>query len=168
MAQQRSGAVATFAYLPPGLRLANAIRSCGLYLTDTLAPSGLAPYYPFPPGLLTSFGSWLDVLAAGAFLAGATIFALREARERPWLLMGWLWFLGLLVPVIGLVQLGDQARADRYTYLPLIGIFIAFAWTCADVVARRPRARPLVAAACTVTLILICASCSLTISAIWV
>jgi hypothetical protein len=148
LAQQRSGAVATLAYLPLHLRLANAIRSCGLYLTDTLAPSGLAPYYPFPPGLLTSLGSWLDVLAASAFLVGATLFALREARERPWLAMGWLWFLGLLVPVIGLVQLGDQGRADRYTYLPLIGIFIAVAWTCADVVARRPRSRAFVAAAC--------------------
>jgi hypothetical protein len=148
LAQASGGAVQRLDQLPFGLRAANAVRSYGLYLVDTLAPSGLAPYYPFPPGLLTSFGSWLDVIACMAFLVGASLFALREAPRRPWLAMGWLWYLGVLVPMIGLVQIGDQARADRYTYLPLIGIFVAAAWSCAELVQRRPRARTLVAAAC--------------------
>jgi hypothetical protein len=153
VAQQQAGAVQDFAQLPPSLRVANAVRSYGLYLVDTISPVGLAPYYPFPPGLLASFGSWLDVIASGCFLLGASLFALREARRWPWLAMGWLWYLGLLVPMIGVVQLGDQARADRYTYLPLIGLFVAAAWACADVVERRPRARPLVAAACAAALL---------------
>jgi tetratricopeptide (TPR) repeat protein len=67
--------------------------------------------------------------------------------------VGWLWYLGVLVPMIGLVQLGYQARADRYTYLPLIGIFVAAAWTLDDLVRRRPRLRPLVAAACAAALV---------------
>ena len=153
IAQERAGAVARLDYLPVSLRVANAVRSYGLYLVDTIAPSNLAPYYPFPPGLLTSAGSWLNVIASGCFLLGASVFVFREARRRPWLATGWLWYLGVLVPMIGLVQIGDQARADRYTYLPLIGIFVAAAWTCADVVERRPRARPLVAAACAAALL---------------
>jgi hypothetical protein len=152
-AQERAGAIATLSYIPVSLRVANAIRSYGLYLVDTIAPSGLAPYYPFPPGLLKSAGSWLDVIASGCFLAGASLFALREAPRRPWLAMGWLWYLGVLVPMIGLVQLGDHGRADRYTYLPLIGLFIVAAWACAELVERRPRARPLVAAACAAALL---------------
>jgi len=153
IAQSGGGAVAPLAYIPVSLRVANAIRSYGLYLVDTIAPSGLAPYYPFPPSLLTPAGAWIDVIASACFLAGASVFAFREARRRPWLAMGWLWYLGVLVPMIGLVQIGDQGRADRYTYLPLIGLFVIAAWTCADLVERQPRARPLVAAACTAALL---------------
>jgi hypothetical protein len=156
LAQQNSRAVVTLSKLPLSLRVANAIRSYGLYLVDTIAPTGLAPYYPFPLGLLRSTASWLDVIASSLFLVGASLFALREARERPWLTMGWLWYLGILVPMIGLVQIGSQARADRYTYLPLIGIFVAAAWTCAEIVERKPRARTLVAAACAAALLACC------------
>ncbi len=149
----QGSAFATLAYLPVPLRVANAIRSYALYLVDTLAPSGLAPYYPFPPGLLRSAGSWLDVIASGCFLVGASLYALREASRRPWLAMGWLWYLGVLIPMIGVIQVGDQGRADRYTYLPLIGIFVIAAWICAESVERRPRLRPFVAAACSAALL---------------
>jgi tetratricopeptide (TPR) repeat protein len=152
-AQQQCGAVQRLALLPLSLRVANAVRSYGLYLIDAISPARLAPYYPFPPGLLASFGSWQDVIASGCFLLGASVFALREAGKRPWLAMGWLWYLGVLFPMIGIVQIGDQGRADRYTYLPLIGIFVAAAWACAEVVERRPRARPLVAAGCAAVLL---------------
>lgn len=150
MVQERSGAVVTLARFPVWLRVPNAIRSYGVYLVDAIAPSGLAPFYPFPRNPV---GFWLDVLGSGCLLVGTSVFAIREARRRPWLAMGWLWYLGVLVPMIGLVQIGDQSRADRYTYLPLIGIFVVAAWSCAEVVERRPRARPIVAAACAAALL---------------
>ncbi|NIO13632.1 MAG: hypothetical protein GTO31_07115, partial [Xanthomonadales bacterium] len=67
-------------------------------------------------------------LGAGLFLAAATVLAVRRLRERPYVLVGWAWYLGTLLPVIGLVQVGEQARADRYAYLPLVGIYVVVAW----------------------------------------
>src|SRR5204862_4229240 len=75
-----------------------------------------------------------QIIASAVVLAGISVLAVGSARSRPWIIVGWLWFLGTLVPVIGLIQVGDQAWADRYTYLPLIGIFIAVVWTVADMV----------------------------------
>src|ERR1035441_7992824 len=74
----------------------------------------------------------LAIAGAGIVLALLSFFACWFARSRPYLLVGWLWYLGTLVPVIGLVQVGDQAWADRYTYLPLIGLFVAIVWGAAD------------------------------------
>ena len=76
------------------------------------------------------------MLLSAALLAGITLLALVQARRQPWLLVGWLWFVGTLVPVIGLVQVGDQARADRYVYIPHIGLFLALVWGARRLVER--------------------------------
>lgn len=122
---------------PFPLRLENAIVSCALYLEQTVWPAGLAVLYPYPRAIE---GSLVGVSAALLLLA--SWIAWRGAARRPHVAVGWAWFLVTLLPVIGLVQVGLQARADRYTYVPLIGIFVALVWTAAEWVQRRrwPRA----------------------------
>jgi Flp pilus assembly protein TadD len=137
VAQQTGGAIETFEHVPAAARLSNAVVSYVQYLSKTIWPVGLAPFYPHPLDSLP----WWQVAASGLVLVGVTVLALVLARSRPYLLVGWLWFLGTLVPVIGLVQVGEQALADRYTYVPLIGLFLAFAWGLGDVLARWPRLR---------------------------
>ena len=117
---QRAASVLTLEHYPPGLRLGNALLSYGQYLRDTLWPMNLALLYPLPQSL-----PLLPLIAAGLALTLLSWLAWRARRTQPWLLVGWLWFVGTLVPVIGLVQVGLQARADRYTYLPHIGLFLA-------------------------------------------
>src|SRR5207253_8466543 len=94
-------------------------------------PTDLAPFYPYDP---TGPSLWA-VVRAGGLLFAVTAIAWRERYRRPYLAVGWLWYLGTLVPVIGLVQVGDQAWADRYTYIPSIGIFIMLAWGVPQVLA---------------------------------
>src|SRR5262249_57845282 len=100
-------------------------------------PLQLCVFYPHPVGGL----SWVQAAGAAALLATVTVVVVWLARRYPYLAVGWLWYLGTLVPVIGLVQVGGQARADRYTYVPLIGIFILVAWGGADLLARWPYRR---------------------------
>jgi tetratricopeptide (TPR) repeat protein len=123
------------------LRLENALLAYLNYLQDAFWPEGLAVIYPFvphfPPG---------RVLGAGLLLAAVSLAALLAARRYPYLTVGWLWFLGMLVPVSGIVQIGLHARADRYTYLPLVGIFLAVTWGVAELAGER-RQRLLAAAA---------------------
>ncbi len=114
-------------------RLANAVVSYVEYLRATIWPAGLAFFYPLSRKELL----WWRVTGATVFLAAVTILALVERRRRPYLLVGWLWYLGMLVPVIGVVQVAGQARADRYTYLPQIGIFILLAWGIGEWAGRR-------------------------------
>lgn len=118
--------------LPLAPRLVNAIVSYVWYLEKTLWPTDLAAFYPHRQE------SWLwgSLLVSGSVLATLTIVPWASARRWPWLAVGWLWFLGTLVPVIGLVQVGMQARADRYTYVPHIGLLIALVWTAAALLAR--------------------------------
>ncbi|MBI5071149.1 MAG: tetratricopeptide repeat protein [Deltaproteobacteria bacterium] len=123
VAQDRGGAL-TGLELGLGPRLANAAVAYLRYLGKTAWPVDLAVYYPYSANEVPG---WLAGLAALAVLA-VTGLALARARQAPWLALGWLWFLGTLVPVIGIVQVGSQAMADRYTYLPLVGIFVAMAW----------------------------------------
>ena len=125
VAQSQGGAVRTFEQLPPSLRAANAIVSYVAYIAKMLWPSNLAIFYPHPRERLPFWTAGL----AFAVLVGVTYAAVRFRRERPELLTGWLWYLITLLPVIGLVQIGDQALADRYTYVPLIGLFIVVAWS---------------------------------------
>jgi protein O-mannosyl-transferase len=108
--------------------------------------------YPMPPHVDLAAGA----LAAGA-LAAITALVLRSARARPWLATGWLWYVGTLVPVIGLVQVGVQSHADRYTYLPLIGVFVAVVWEIGARVAGRRRAGLAAGAAAAVVLALLSA-----------
>lgn len=124
-AQGTHGAIGSAETYGPGLRLANAAVALATYLRRTIWPSDLAVFYPFPRTGLP-FGV---VAASVAVIVGATILAATLRRRAPWLPAGWAWFAGTLVPMIGLVQVGDQAMADRYTYVPLIGIFLAIAWS---------------------------------------
>ena len=115
-AQRAAGAVITSQF-PLGVRLPNAIYSYDSYVWKTVWPAGLAPLYPHPG---QSLAVW-KVGVAAVFLLAMTALALK-LRSRGYLLAGWLWFLGTLVPVIGVLQVGNQAMADRYAYIPLIGI----------------------------------------------
>jgi len=104
----------------------------------TFAPYGLAVFYPHPATYPGGNISPTAVAISAAVLIGVTILAIVFRLRLPWLLIGWLWYLGILFPVIGLVQVGRQAMADRYTYVPLIGIFIAIAWTTAWLAKLKP------------------------------
>jgi protein O-mannosyl-transferase len=150
MVQRSAGAVMSLEWLPPGTRLGNALISYVVYATKMIWPARLAVFYPHP----IRVPAW-QVLGAAAFVAGLTILVLRLARSRPFLAVGWFWYLGTLLPVIGLVQVGMQARADRYTYLPSIGIFIMLAWGLEDMLGHRSRAKPVLVALPAVA----CAAC---------
>lgn len=124
-AQQK--ALHTFAESPFPIRMENALVSYALYLGKMLWPARLAALYPFPPTLLPVWQVFLSALV----LIGVTALVVTFRRKR-WLPVGWFWFLGTLVPVIGLVQVGEAARADRYAYITLIGIFMMIAWGLDD------------------------------------
>jgi tetratricopeptide (TPR) repeat protein len=126
-AQQSGGAMVPFDMHPMGLRVANAIVAYVGYIGKMLWPVNLAIFYP----LSDSFTFW-KVAAAAALLLSISLGVLVQIRRRPYLAVGWFWYVGTLVPVIGLVQVGGQAMADRYTYIPLIGLFIMIAWWGAD------------------------------------
>jgi len=133
LVQQHMGAMQGGESWTFGARLGNALLAYARYLEKMFWPAKLAIFYPHP-------GAWslVTVLVAGGCLLGLTalFFALR--RRQPVLLMGWLWFVGILVPVIGLVQVGSQAMADRYTYLPSIGILLLTVWGAAELTLRWP------------------------------
>jgi Flp pilus assembly protein TadD len=131
--QRQSGAVASFGAVSLALRLENPLVTYWMYLTKTLWPSGLAVFYPYPPAIPL----WLAILAAVG-LAAITAAALWARRRAPYLAVGWFWYLVTLLPVIGIIQVGSQARADRYMYVPMTGAAIALAWGAADLLRRRP------------------------------
>jgi hypothetical protein len=122
-AQRSQSAVRSLEQFPISIRLVNALLAYQQYILKTFWPSGLHVQYSYriPE-------SWIPVACSCAVLAGATAAAVMIASKKPAVLTGWLWFLGTLVPMIGLIQVGYHPYADRYTYLPLIGLFIAAAW----------------------------------------
>lgn len=126
VAQSSGGAMPPSEQVPIGWRISNAVVSYVAYLWKTIWPSPLAVFYPHPAAVDAAIPAW-EIVGA-LLLFGGISFATYRQRHRPYLAVGWLWYLGTLVPVIGLVQVGGQAMADRYTYVPLIGIFIAAAW----------------------------------------
>jgi protein O-mannosyl-transferase len=126
--QGSSGAVEGLRAFPFGLRVENALDSYLVYIGKMLWPSGLAVFYPYPADI----PAW-QVLLAAFTIVSISILVWRAFRNRPYLAVGWLWFLGTLLPVIGLVQVGAQARADRYLYVPMVGLLIMLAWGVADV-----------------------------------
>jgi len=142
VAQQRGGAVADL-QLGLGARLGNAVVSYASYLLKTFWPSPLAVFYPHPKDGLAAW----QVAGALALVVAVTAVAVWQARRIPWLAVGWFWFLGTLVPVIGIVQVGAQAMADRYTYLPAIGLFLAVAWLGHRLARERHAAKAAAAAA---------------------
>ena len=130
-AQQSGGSLMPSDMFPLGSRIANAVVSYVGYMGKMFWPAQLAVFYPYPD----SFAVW-KVAAAAAVLVAIFIWVTVQIRKRPYLVVGWLWYFGTLVPVIGLVQVGGQAMADRYTYVPLIGLFIMIAWGGAELVGR--------------------------------
>ena len=129
-AQGKGGAIRS-AYFPVAERLANATVSYGRYVWNAFWPARLAPFYPHPAD---SIVAWQIGLAT-IFLLATTALVL-AAKRRRYLAVGWFWFLGTLVPMIGLVQVGGQAMADRYAYLPYIGLFIMVCWVLPDSLPR--------------------------------
>ena len=124
VAQRRGGAMGPLAEHPLGVRIGNAVVSYVSYLGKTLWPRDLSVLYPHPGGTLAGW----QIAASAAVLLLATAVALRERVRRPYVFVGWLWYLVTLAPVIGLIQIGEQGMADRYTYVPLVGIFVAAVW----------------------------------------
>ena len=142
LAQSGGGVMRTLTQYPLGVRAANAAVTYVFYLVNAIWPAGLSPYYPYP---YEGVPAW-KAAAAVALLAAVTVWCVRARRSAPHLLVGWAWYVVTLVPVIGLVQVGSQAMADRYTYIPLIGPFIMLAFALPA--PARSTARRLLAAAC--------------------
>jgi protein O-mannosyl-transferase len=158
VAQHSGGAVAELAILPLPVRLENAVVSYVAYIGKTFWPARLAVFYPHPEHFLP----WAEVVAAAGFLVGFTALVLHFRRSR-YLLMGWFLFLITLVPVIGVVQVGRQAMADRYAYIPCIGLFIIMAWGVSEIAEAVPLARviPAVASLCLIVAFTLASSHSL-------
>ena len=142
--QQRGGAVMAIEKLPLGERTGNALISYCRYLEKLFWPTDLAVFYPYPEHWPVA-----QVFLAGGLLLGVSVWALMLRRRFPYLLTGWLWFVGTLVPVIGLVQVGEQAMADRYTYLPSLGMLVLAIWGAGELAGRgRYAVRTLALAGC--------------------
>ena len=133
IAQKSGGAISQFSVLPILFRLNNAIISYLEYILKTVWPTHLAFYYPLILDLPLS--NW-KLSTSIILLALVSYVAISRHKRKPFLLVGWLWFLGMLVPVIGIIQVGSQEMADRYTYVPLVGLFIIVAWLLCDLANR--------------------------------
>jgi len=151
IAQSREGAVRTLGHEAITLRLSNALVSYAKYLLLTFWPNDLAVYYPF-----AGIPAW-QIIGAASLLIGITVFCVSQRRIRPYLMVGWLWFLGTLVPVIGIVQVGGQIMADRYFYIPSIGLLMALVFGLADI-AKSWRVGPLLSAGAAAAVLLILAT----------
>ncbi len=137
LAQYYGGAVRSLDAIPLAVRVENALYSYVVYIWKTVWPLSLAVYYPHPMDLpdwpaMGPQALHLKAAAAAVFLAVLSILVFRAAKRRPFLVTGWLWYLLALVPMIGIVQVGSHAVADRYTYIPLVGLFIIAAWGVPD------------------------------------
>lgn len=154
--QATAGAVQAGSGYPFGLRIENAIVSYATYVVKLFRPTNLAVFYPYPQ----AFAVW-QVALAGVVIAGITALAVWSLRQRPYLAVGWFWFLGTLVPVIGIVQAGLQARADRYTYIPLVGLSIMLAWGVGDLARQWPRLRAPVPALAAIACVLMAVTTAL-------
>ncbi|MGC4073583.1 MAG: tetratricopeptide repeat protein [Nibricoccus sp.] len=151
LAQQRGGAIRSLESFSWSERLGNTAVAYALYLEKTAWPVGLAVFYPHP-------GHWhfAWIAVSATLVLGLIFLAIRVRQHSSFITVGWLWFLGMLIPTVGLVQVGNQAMADRYTYLPSIGLFIALVWFLAALVVRWRLPREAIAVA-TASLVLACA-----------
>ena len=132
--QKTWGAVVSIDIVPLATRISNALVSYLEYLEKMVWPKGFSVFYPYP---IDESYMWKD-LTSGFVITGISIIVLRLIKKTPYLFVGWFWYLGTLIPVIGLVQVGQQAMADRYAYVPLIGIFIIIAWGLPDLLQNYP------------------------------
>ena len=133
-AEKGVGALSTALDIPISCRVSNAFLSCIRYLAETIWPNHLAVFYPYPK----AFPAGL-VIGAALLVLSATAITFGTARRRPYLAFGWLWYGITLLPVAGLIQVGAHSHADRYTYVPLIGVFTMLAWGARDLTRRWPR-----------------------------
>jgi tetratricopeptide (TPR) repeat protein len=149
-------ALNSFEDLPIRWRVSNALATCVTYIWQMFWPARLAVFYPHPYDQL----SLSRVVLAIALSLAITAVAFTLRKQRPYLIVGWLWYLVMLVPVIGIVQVGDQARADRYTYLPQIGLYIALTWAVVDLCARWRYRQPVLTIGSTIMIpaLAVCAS----------
>jgi tetratricopeptide (TPR) repeat protein len=152
-AERAGGTISSFHGVPVGLRLANAATAYVAYVGQLVWPANLALVYALPQSI--PVWQWAG---AAVLLLAATALAVASARRRPWLTVGWGWYLGMLVPVIGVIQIGTQAYADRYTYLPSIGLGIAIAWSGVELAAARPGWRVPIAGAAVVAAVALAGS----------
>jgi tetratricopeptide (TPR) repeat protein len=130
-AEKAIGAVATKGGIPLLMRASNAVVSCVRYLGQMVWPVNMAVFYPYPKALsLWSLG------AAAVLLVAVTVWVAMVARPRPYLAVGWFWYLVILLPVSGLIQVGSHSRADRYTYVPLVGVFLMVVWAAGELFSR--------------------------------
>ncbi len=141
VAQARGGAITSFTQLPLLQRIASSMTSYLTYIQLMFWPLNLGILYPYNE----TVSPWRAILSL-VILSGVTGLFMWQASSRGYLLAGWLWYLGMLFPVIGIVQIGAQAYADRYTYLPMVGLFLILAWGLGDFVKERPSSVPIVCA----------------------
>jgi tetratricopeptide (TPR) repeat protein len=163
--QQKGVALNSFDGLPMWARVMNAVESCGEYLRQCFWPTGLSPFYAHPymiPPFTTEHHFTTEFLVKtgiySVLLLSISVAAGLLFLRRPYLIVGWLWFLGALMPVVGIIQVGTQARADRYTYLPMIGVYLMVAWLLKEAADRWPSNRPLLAVGGVVVLTAMCAA----------
>ena len=150
IAANQARALARIENVSAGTRIANAVVSYAIYIWKTFWPQNLALFYPYSRHL-----SWLTVLGSAALLVLISVICIRRRSSSPFLLVGWFWFLGMLVPVIGVLQAGAQARADRFTYLPQIGLILALTWAVSDLSKSWLHRRALLASAAAIALSLL-------------
>ncbi len=153
LAQKSWGAVSSLERIDFSYRIANVVTSYATYLWKTVWPVNLAIFYPYSEVI-----NPIAVLLCSTFLVLVTVWVLLYAFRLPYLVVGWLWYLGTMVPVIGIVQVGSQSMADRYTYIPLIGIFIMLAWGLFDLSTRWRRGRAVLGAITAAVLMLLLAA----------
>ncbi|TMQ72235.1 MAG: tetratricopeptide repeat protein, partial [Candidatus Eisenbacteria bacterium] len=150
--QRTWGAVASLGAISWPWRFVNAAVSLVTYLVKTVWPSSISCFVPHP-ATLHPLTSWIPLaIGSAVLLLGISAWALRARRAHPYLLVGWVWYLVMIGPVIGILQVGDQAWASRYAYLPLIGVSLMAAFGTRDLIGRRPEARPVAAAFAVVVL----------------
>jgi len=147
-AQKSGGGISTLASYPLAARLANAPVAYASYIGKMIWPQYLACFYPIP----NNFPIW-QIGGAVFLLAGISLAALKSTKHYSFFITGWLWYLGTLLPVIGLIKIGDFAMADRYTYIPLVGLFIAIAWGLPELLAKHRLKKPVLIIAAATALI---------------
>jgi len=131
--QRKWGAVRTSEVYPPDIRILNAFISYTVYMIKVICPYNLAGFYPHPGMNIST----VNGIISGLLITGISVLSIMGSKKYPYITVGWFWYIITLIPVIGLIQVGSQSHADRYTYIPLIGLFIMIAWGIADFLKNR-------------------------------